>query len=193
MEDLFLDALAMAPVMLDLGGVDARECGLIDVGSGAGFPGLVLAIAVPLKNVALLEARRKRASFLKMAVSELGLARVAVREGRAETLGRDPALRERFDFATARAVAELPTLLELTLPFLRRGGWLLAPKGPEAREEIERSSRALEELSGRLLRSESYRLPSGRSGTLVVVEKILPTPERYPRRDGIPGKRPLVP
>lgn len=193
LEDLFLDALAMVPALRELGGNAATRSMLMDVGSGAGFPGIVLAIVFPLKQVVLLEARRKRALFLATVASELGLDHVTVREGRAETIGRDPAYRETFDFVTARAVAELPTLVELTLPFLRPGGWLLAPKGPHVRQEIEHSSRALKELGGRLLRADPYDLPSGKRGTLIIVEKILPTPERYPRRDGIPAKRPLLP
>ncbi|MFH0792799.1 MAG: 16S rRNA (guanine(527)-N(7))-methyltransferase RsmG [bacterium] len=193
LEDLFLDALAMVPAMRELGGNAATRLTLMDVGSGAGFPGIVLAIVCPLKRAVLLEARRKRAVFLTTVASELGLDHVTVREGRAERVGRDPACREVFDFVTARAVADLPALVELTLPFLRVGGWLLAPKGPDVRQEIEHSSRALKELGGRLLRADAYDLPSGKRGTLILVEKILPTPERYPRRDGIPAKRPLLP
>jgi len=185
----FLDSLTIAPVLREHGLDSGR---LVDVGSGAGFPGLPLQIALPGLRVALIEATGKKARFLKHIVSTLGLAGVDVLNDRAEGLAHDPSLRERFDAAAARAVAEMDALLELTLPFCRQGGLLVAQKKGDVAAELARSQRALETLGGRLLgvRQASVEAPAdGR--VLVLIEKVAPTPDKYPRRPGMPQKRPL--
>lgn len=162
---------------------------VLDVGAGAGFPGVAMKIAWPGLRLTLLEATAKKTAFLAELVTRLGFDDVAVLTGRAEALAHDPALRERFDLVLARAVAPLPTLLELTLPFARIGGRVITPKGSRVEAEVAASSRALQVLGG-----EAHTLPldvPGPPQTLVVVAKRRPTPAEYPRRPGMPAKSPL--
>ncbi|HKZ50758.1 MAG TPA: 16S rRNA (guanine(527)-N(7))-methyltransferase RsmG, partial [Dehalococcoidia bacterium] len=164
----------------------------IDIGSGAGFPGLPMKIVRPALRLTLLESARKRADFLSNLVERLGLTEVAVVAARAETLARDPAHRESYDLALARALAPLPVLVELALPFLRLGGWLASPKGSGAAQEVEEAAGALVLCGGRVEGMERLAVPETPSPpTLVLVRKVAPTPERFPRRPGIPAKRPL--
>lgn len=165
---------------------------IIDIGSGAGFPGLPVKIARPDLDVTLVEATGKKVRFLQALVTELALDGVTVVQARAEELARDPAFRERFPLALARALAPLPELLELVLPFVAPGGFLAAPKGSAAPREVREASRALAELGGEIVSAEVLEVPGeGPQPTLVLVRKTAPTPERYPRRTGIPHKRPL--
>ena len=163
----------------------------IDVGSGAGFPGVPLAICMPATRFVLLDSLGKRVEFLKQVIAELGLNAEATHL-RAEDAARKPELREGFDLATARAVAPLNLLAEYLLPFTRTGGWMLAYKGPTAEEELGQARNALEVLGGRHLRTESAPIP-GRDWEhkLVWIEKTGPTPEKYPRKAGKPEKAPL--
>ncbi|HEY8489964.1 MAG TPA: 16S rRNA (guanine(527)-N(7))-methyltransferase RsmG [Dehalococcoidia bacterium] len=189
----FLESLAVGAALHRHGirpwGTPAR---FLDVGAGAGFPGLPIRLADAAVRLVLLEATAKKAAFLSHLTTRLGLGEVAVLAERAETAARDPAHRESYDIVLARAVAPLPALLELTLPFLRTGGVLAAPKGSGAAQEVAASARALRELGGRLRLSEPLPVPDGGpQPVLVLVEKVAPTPERYPRRPGVPTKRPL--
>jgi 16S rRNA (guanine527-N7)-methyltransferase len=164
----------------------------IDVGAGAGFPGLPLKIVCPGLQLTLLEATGKKVGFLEHVVSCLGLAGVEVIKGRAEELGRDAAHRERYDLALARAVAELPVLVEYALPFCKLGGLFVAQKGAEGDAEAKAAERAIATLGGSLRRIVHLELPHlAESRSLVVIEKIAPTPDKYPRRSGIPSKRPI--
>ena len=165
---------------------------LIDVGSGAGFPGVPLSIALPGVRVTLLEAQQKRADFLRSVVDALGL-NAEVICARAEDAGRRDGLREGFDIACARAVAPLNVLAEYLLPFARVGGKMLALKGPTLQEELDAAAPALKELGGGEIRVTTAALPRRGDWThrLVWVDKAAPTPERYPRRAGVPEKRPL--
>jgi 16S rRNA (guanine527-N7)-methyltransferase len=164
---------------------------MLDIGTGAGLPGIPIKVAWPHLHLTLLESVGKKCRFLELACDALGLAGVEVVEARAEDFGRDPARRERYDLAVARAVAPLPVLLEYALPALRVGGWLAAPKGSAAPSELEAATHAIEVLGGRLRDAAPFRPPHGARQTVVLVEKIAPAPERYPRRPGIPSKRPL--
>lgn len=166
---------------------------LADIGSGAGLPGLPLAIADPSIGALLLEPKRKHCQFLERALGILRLeGRVCVLPLRAEEAGRDEALRESFDLATARAVAPLPVVLEYALPLLKIGGRFVAYKGLRWKEEKEAGETAAEVLGGRLKEVMEFELPAvGRKRALVVFEKEWPTPPCYPRRPGMPGKRPL--
>jgi 16S rRNA (guanine527-N7)-methyltransferase len=161
-----------------------------DIGSGAGFPGLVLKLVHPAMQLTLIESVQKKAAFLKQLVEQLGLNAVQVIAERAEVLGHVPAHRESYDLVTARAVAELRVLVEYCLPLVRIGGRMLAPKGPQAAEEVAAAEIAIQQLGGRLHAIETVDLPT-RQSYLVVIEKISPTPAGYPRRAGIPTKRPL--
>jgi 16S rRNA (guanine527-N7)-methyltransferase len=164
-----------------------------DVGSGAGFPGLPLAALYPGKRFLLTDSLRKRLEFVTFAASSLGLGNVSVLHARAETAGRAPACRERFDLVLCRAVGRLPVILEYCLPFVRVGGAACFYKTVPAEGEIGESRLARELLGGSAeVRVEAYRdvLPE-RGHTLYLVGKERPTPKSYPRREGIPAKVPL--
>jgi 16S rRNA (guanine527-N7)-methyltransferase len=178
-------------VLLQRNGLLEGSPRLIDIGTGAGLPGLPLRIVWPDIDLVLLESVGKKCRFLEGVVDRLGLARVEVVEGRSEDFGRDPARREAFDLVVARAVAPLPVLLEYALPLLRTGGHLAATKGSAAISEIDASAGALEALGGRLVDNAPFQPPEGMALTVVIVEKTAPTPPQYPRRAGIPTKRPL--
>ena len=169
-----------------------RSCRVADVGSGAGLPGLALRIVVPSLRVTFVEATHKKADFLRGLPETLALRCVEVLACRAETLGRDPAAREAFDVVTARGVARLNTLAELTLPLCRVGGVVVASKGADAEAESVEAERAIRTLGGALREVRWVEVPGlARPRALVVLDKVTPTPDRYPRRPGIPGKRPL--
>lgn len=163
---------------------------MIDVGSGAGLPGIPVAIARPDLRITLLEAEKRKGAFLEMAVSELSLP-VAVLIARAEDAAHDPAVRERFDVVTARAVAPLQTLLELTLPFVRVGGRGVFLKGRAAEGEMERAARARDVVGGGEAQVMASALFGGERRRVVVVPKVRPTPPKYPRRAGVPMRDPL--
>ncbi|HEX5141257.1 MAG TPA: 16S rRNA (guanine(527)-N(7))-methyltransferase RsmG [Dehalococcoidia bacterium] len=164
---------------------------VIDIGTGAGLPGIPLKIAWPDIELVLLESVGKKCRFLEEAVRSLGFGGVEVVEGRAEEAGHEPRYRESFDLVIARAVAPLPVLLEYSLPLLRVGGHLAATKGSAAISEIDASEAALGMLGGRLIDNAPFNPPGGMRQTVVVVEKIAPTPDAYPRRSGMPSKRPI--
>lgn len=162
---------------------------LVDVGSGGGLPGLALKIVRPELMVTLVEADEVKAAFLVQACAGLDLSGVDVVARRAEDVGRDERYRERFDVAVARALAPLPTLAELCLPLVRVGGRLLAQK--TRKEDVAAARRALELLGGSAPRSLDAPSALRSGGTVVVVDKLRPTPPAYPRRAGVPARKPL--
>jgi len=163
---------------------------LIDIGSGAGFPGLALKIVRPDLDVTLLDSVRKKTDFLDSAIERLGLSHVRAIHGRAEELGRDLLYRDRFGVAVARAVTALPALLELSLPLVKPGGLLIAMKGQD--DETTGLDYALKQLKGRLEKIIKYELPdTDYTRSLVIIKKLLPTPSRYPRRMAAIRKNPL--
>ena len=164
----------------------------IDVGSGAGFPGVPLSILRPGTRFTLLDALQKRVAFLQSVIDELGLNAVAVHL-RAEDAARRPDMREGYDLAVARAVAPVGVLAELLLPFVAVGGHMLAMKGPNLDRELEEGARAIALLGGEVARVEALRIP-GRDWDhrAAWIKKISPTPDRYPRRAGLPEKRPIT-
>ena len=177
-----LDSLTLLPYVVSAG---ARR--VIDVGSGGGLPGVPLAIVLPEVGLALLEATRKKAEFLEEAARRLGLENVSVINDRAETVGRDRRLhRERYDVVVARAVGRLAVLLELALPLVKVGGHVLVIKGRQATTEIDEAQTALRLLHGNPV--QTVRTPTG---TIVVIEKLRATPNRYPRWPGEPKRAPL--
>jgi len=180
--ELIADSLVLAD---HLGG--ARR--LVDVGSGGGLPGLPLKIAHPDLEVTLIEADQSKAAFLVQAAARLGLRGVEVVAMRAEDAGQDSRYRESFDVAVARALAPLPTLVELCLPLVRVGGRLLAQKTD--REEAARAERAIELLGGLLEPALPAPSAARGSGIVVTVRKVRPTPAAYPRRPGVPARKPL--
>ena len=165
---------------------------LIDVGAGAGLPGIPLKIAFPDLHVTLLESTGKKTEFLRFVTDKLGLEEMEIHTGRAEQLAHQTGLRESFDLAVSRGVARLPTLAEYTLPFCGIGGKLVALKHGGIEGEIESSSRALTILGGRINGIHHVDLPGLEDNRVALeIEKIGPTPEQYPRRAGMPAKRPL--
>jgi 16S rRNA (guanine527-N7)-methyltransferase len=167
----------------------AEATRIVDVGSGGGLPGLPLKIARPHLRVTLIEADQAKAAFLVRACAALGLSDVQVLARRAEDVGQDPIYRESFDAALARALAPMPVLVELCLPLVRVGGRLLAQKTES--EDLDVARRAIETLGGAM--NSVVAAPSSvrRAGTVVVVDKVRPTPAAYPRRAGVPARKPL--
>lgn len=165
---------------------------IIDVGSGAGFPGLPMAIVLKNSPILLLDAQKKRVDFLQEVVNTLSLKNVTVLHGRAEDLARQANFREHFDIATARAVAPLPILLEYLLPFVKIGGYALCLKGPKGEEELITSTSAAQILKGELRPPLPLSLPiKDYAPILAICQKTGTTPAKYPRKAGIPAKRPL--
>lgn len=184
-----LHMLDCAP-LLDCGRMQGRT--LIDVGTGAGFPGMVLKLLCPSLEVTLLDSLQKRLDWLNTVADQLGVAGLTTIHGRAEEYGLDPAYREQFDFATARAVADLRLLCELCLPFVKPGGRFLAMKSVESGAELEQARAAIERLGGRLAGCHDYTIPhTDVTHRVVVIDKIAPTPAGYPRRWAKIQKSPL--
>jgi 16S rRNA (guanine527-N7)-methyltransferase len=165
---------------------------LIDVGTGAGFPGLPIKILFPKVHLTLVESIGKKARFCEHIVTQLNLENVTVIQSRAEDLGRDPKFREKFDWAVARAVANLPTLVEYLLPLVRIGGAVIAQKGESAHAEAHKSDQAIHVLGGRLRQLLPVTIPGvAEERYLVIIDKIAATPKSYPRNAGMPAKKPL--
>jgi 16S rRNA (guanine527-N7)-methyltransferase len=184
----FLDSLSCLLAMGD----DARGQSLIDVGSGAGFPGIPLKIVYPALRLTLLEATGKKTDFLRHMVGSLELHNVTVIHDRAERIGHDPLHREAYDWVVARAVASMPTLVEYLLPLCRLGGRCLAQKGEEAAAEVSLAESALLVLGGCLNHLLPVELPGlAETRHLVVIDKVARTPVKYPRRPGMPAKSPI--
>jgi 16S rRNA (guanine527-N7)-methyltransferase len=186
----FLDSLSCLKAMPE--GELAAGARVIDVGTGAGYPGIPLKIVCPGMRLTLLEATRKKVTFLEHLIDRLALEHVQAIHARSEQLGQDPAYREQYDWAIARAVAKMPTLAEYLLPLTRVGGAMLAQKGEDAAAEVHEAEGAISALGGQvrlLLPVELRGLAETRY--LVVVNKVAPSPETYPRRPGMPKKRPL--
>lgn len=181
----FVDSLSIVPYIKEAGS-------LIDVGTGAGFPGIPLKIVLPSLDTVLLDSLEKRVGFLGTAISELGLEGIKAVHMRAEDAGKSAEFRERFNAAAARAVASMPVLLEYCLPFVRTGGVFIAMKGSST-EEISMSEKALEILGGKIEEVKEFTLPdTDIKRSIVIVRKLRQTPTKYPRKAGKPSKEPLV-
>ena len=183
----FLDSAALLTL-----GYDFKGKSLIDVGTGAGFPGLPLKILEPTLRLTLLDSLGKRVTWLETVGAALGLEGVAFLHARAEEGSHDPALRESFDFAVSRAVAALPLLCELCLPYVKVGGFFLAMKSVDSAAEVEGAGRAVSMLGGRLLPAADYAIPgAGVVHRVIGIQKVAPTPGKFPRRWAIMQKKPL--
>ncbi len=164
---------------------------LIDLGTGGGLPGIPLKILMPDCYLILLDSNRKKTQFLEEAVIKLGLKKVEIINDRAEVVGHTPGMREQFDLLVSKAVAKMNVLLELSLPLIRPGGKAYLYKGPLGEEEAREAENVLEMLGGAISNQWNYTLPGGETRLIYEIIKIGSTPEIYPRRTGIPAKRPL--
>lgn len=187
----FLDALTVAAA------IDFKEkkkdLKTIDIGAGAGLPGIPLKIAFPGIRLTLIEATVKKAKFLEYVIKKLGLKNMEIVADRAETAAHDQRCREKFDVAVARAVAALPALAELMLPFCNIGGRCIAQKKGDIQEELKQSAKAIEVMGGVLREVKSVAMEEfADNRRLVIIDKIKPTPAAYPRRPGMPEKRPII-
>lgn len=184
----FLDSLSVYQVLREL----SPALSLIDVGSGAGFPGLPLKIALPQLRLTLLESTAKKTAFLQHIIQVLNLTGVTVLTARAEEAGRRRDQRRRYDVAVARAVAPLPVLAEYTLPLVKVGGLVVVQKGQHPAEEIKEAANALGILGGKVGQILPVTVPGlDAERHLVVIQKNRPTPPQYPRRPGLPAKKPI--
>ncbi len=187
----FLDSLTVT-LALPVADVKKRGLEVIDIGTGAGFPGVPLKILLPGLSLVLIEPTAKKTSFIQHIIHLLGLEDVEVLNSTAEEAAHALTYREHFSVVLSRAVARLPTLVELSLPFCRIGGRFIAQKKGEINHEIAQAEKAIATLGGRLDRVTELRLSAFTEVRyLVIIDKISPTPERYPRRPGMPRRRPI--
>ena len=182
----FLDCLLVGKVADFKDGMN-----VIDVGTGAGFPGLVIAAAYPNVNVTLLDSTGKKLKAVENMAEEMGIKNVKIVHSRAEDAGKNPEFREKYDFATARAVAELRVLLEYTLPFVKKNGSFLSLKAAIAKEEIDGASKSLQALGGKVESTNDFTLPGGDKRVIINIKKISQTSPKYPRPSAQIAKKPL--
>ena len=184
----FLDSLSVVKAFTE----GWQPHNMIDIGTGAGFPGIPLKIIFPEARLTLVESVKKKAGFCEHVIEILGLKGVTVSTARAEEIGQNPAQRECYDLALARAVAKMPVLVEYLLPLVNEGGLVVMQKSSSAREETETSRNAIRLMGGRMESIIRVELPGVEDERyLVVLEKIKPTPSEFPRRVGIPTKSPI--
>lgn len=184
----FADSAAIGCITDMNGNVD-----VIDVGTGAGFPGIVLKIVYPQLSVVLLDSLNKRVNFLKNVITELGLTDIIAIHGRAEDIARNKDYREKFDLCVSRAVANMSSLSEYCLPFVKVGGKFIPYKADGCDEEVKTASKAVNILGGKIRKIESYVIPdTDICRKFVVIDKLRNTSAKYPRKAGLPTKEPLV-
>lgn len=170
----------------------SKKVSCIDVGTGAGFPGLVLKIAYPELQITLLDSLNKRIHFLNTVIEKLGLIEVEAIHGRAEDFAKNDNLREHFDLCVSRAVANLSTLSEYCLPFVKKGGYFISYKSEKVVDEMEAAKNAIAVLGGEISDQVEFNLPNSNIyRNLFVIKKINKTPKKYPRKAGLPSKEPL--
>ena len=186
-EKHFLDSLCLNQIT-DL----SKVRNMIDLGTGAGFPGIPLKIVYPNISMVLIDSLNKRISFLGEVIQNLDLNGIEAVHGRAEEIGRNGKYREKYDLCVSRAVANLSVLCEYCIPFVEDGGYFIAYKGPEVEDELKNAENSIQVLGGKVEEVKSYQIPETDMGrTLIKIRKIKKTPKKYPRKAGTPSKNPL--
>lgn len=188
----FIDSIALIPYLTDKGININNKLKIIDIGTGAGFPGLPLKIMMPDVKFTLLDSLNKRVSFLNEVIDELKLKDIEALHGRAEDYASDNKYREKYDICVSRAVANLSTLSEYCIPFVKEDGFFISYKAGESEEEINNSKNAIKILGGKINKVEEFVLPgTDVSRVFVFIRKQELTDKKYPRKAGVPAKKPL--
>lgn len=188
----FIDSIALIPYLTDKGININNKLKIIDIGTGAGFPGLPLKIMMPDVKFTLLDSLNKRVSFLNEVIDELKLKDIEALHGRAEDYASDNKYREKYDICVSRAVANLSTLSEYCIPFVKEDGFFISYKAGESEEEINNSKNAIKILGGKINKVEEFVLPgTDSSRVFVFIRKQELTDKKYPRKAGVPAKKPL--
>ena len=185
-EKHFLDSITLL-----LSGKLTENCTIIDIGAGAGFPSIPVKLVRADIKLTMLDSLSKRIGFLNDVIKEIGINDARAIHSRAEDAGKDKNLREKFDVATARAVADMAVLAEYALPFVKVGGYFVAMKGTTPKEELEGAKKAIREMGGEMESVKEVILPSGIKHSLAIVRKVVETPSKYPRKAGTPSKKPI--
>lgn len=180
---------SVAPILYRL--IQNEPLKILDIGAGAGFPSLPMKIIFPELQVTIIDSLNKRINFLSLLTNELDLEHITLLHGRAEDFGQNPDYRGQFDIVTARAVARLNVLSELTLPFLMKNGRLLSLKAAKFDEELNDAKNAIAVLGSKFIEQIDYQLPNGDERHIAIIEKKKETPKKYPRKAGTPNKKPL--
>ncbi len=181
----FLDSLTVLKYIHD-------DDKVIDIGTGAGFPGIPLKIMKPDAKITLLDSLNKRINFLNIVIEELGLKNIETIHGRAEEFARNKMYREKYDVAVSRAVANLSTLTEYMLPFVKVGGKCICMKGANVKEEVDKAKNAIQELGGKIEKIDNFYLSNNdNERNIIIIKKIKETKSKYPRKAGMPSKEPL--
>lgn len=192
----FIDSMYLATLKIESHNINSdfvKNKSLIDVGTGAGFPGLVLKILFPELNIVLSDSLQKRLNFIKEVIDELKLEKIELVHGRAEDLAHDLKFREQFDFSTSRAVANLSTLSEYDLPFVKIGGYFIAYKSGKVEEELNQAEKAISLLGGKVIDRDNFLLTDDVSErSIIFIKKVKKTSNKYPRKAGTPSKSPLT-
>lgn len=180
---------SIAPILQ--GYIDNSPLSILDIGAGAGFPSIPMKILYPEIDITIIDSLNKRINFLNILANELELSGVHFFHGRAEDFGQDKVFRAKFDIVTARAVARMQVLAELTIPFLKVNARLIALKAAAAEEELISAEKALKTLFSQVTVNKNYKLPNGDDRNITIVSKKKETPNKYPRKAGTPNKKPL--
>lgn len=187
----FLDSIALSYVYEDIND-DSKEIHILDLGTGAGFPGIPLKIAFPHLSITLMDSLNKRVKFLQSVIDNIHLDKISAVHGRAEEMARKPEYREQFDICVSRAVANLSTLNEYCLPFVKIDGKFISYKASDIEEELHDSDKAIKILGGKLSTVKKIELPNSDIGrSFVIIDKIKNTPNAYPRKAGTASKEPI--